>query len=504
MTLATLRGLLVVLAGAAPLATAAAARQPEAPPAQPEPAPPASHRTAPVLRIDREVGAVREMTLEAGQNRLLVLSDEIGRIAVADPTVADLKVITPTQVLLTAKGVGSTDLTLWTRANEPLVFALRVTRSLEGLRKQLKELFPGENVGISTAGDLVVLTGEVSDVRMPERIAEVARLHSDKVANLVKVSGDQQVQLQVRFAEISREGLRQLGVNLFHEAKDSRRVGGVFGPNTFPGDFLNTSQNPAIPATGPRGRAAPGQPPDVPNPAFARTFNFFLSGFGAFPLSGIVSLLEGRGLAKILAEPSLVTLTGQEARFLAGGEIPIPLTSTFGSTQVEWKKFGIILRFTPTVIGATTINLKLAAEVSDLDPNLAVTIGGTTIPGLSSRQSETTVRLGDGQSFAIAGLLSDQVRSQIDRVPLLGSLPILGALFRSTSYQKNETELLVVVTARLAEPLAPHDVPPLPTEYERADPTDLGLFLLGLEGGATQPAERGRAPQPPGATGFER
>ncbi len=471
--------------------------------AQLPPGTPAMPSPPPVLRIDREVGAFREMALEAGQNRLLVLSNEIGRIAVADPTVADLKVITPTQVLLTAKGVGNTDLTLWTRANEPLVIALRVTRNLEGLRKQLKEVFPNENVAISTAGDLVVLTGEVSDVRMPERIAEVARLHSDKVANLVKVSGDQQVQLEVRFAEVSRDGLRQIGVNVFHKSRDGERVGGLVGPPTFPGDFRN------IPGTGPSGRAAPQQPPEVANPQFGQTFNFFVSAFGKYPFSAMLSLLEGRGLAKVLAEPTLVTLTGQEAKFLAGGEIPIPLSSTFGGIQVEWKKFGIILRFTPTVIGGSTVNLKLAAEVSDLDQTLAVTIAGTTIPGVTSRQSETTVRLGDGQSFAIAGLLSEQVRSQIDRLPFLGDIPILGALFRSTSFQRNETELLVVVTARLVEPVAPHELPPLPTEYENNNPSDLALFLLGMEGTPATPRQPAATPgstpaKPTGATGFER
>ena len=201
-----------------------------------------------------------------------------------------------------------------------------------------------------------------------------------------------------------------------------------------------------------------------------------------------------------------MTLTGQEARFLAGGEIPIPLSSTFGGIRVEWKKFGILLRFTPTVIAGSTVNLDLAAEVSELDQNLAVTIAGTTIPGLTSRQAETTVRLGDGQSFAIAGLVSEQVRSQIDRVPLLGEIPILGALFRSTSFQRNETELLVVVTARLVEPLAPHQVPPLPTEYEDNNPSDLALFLLGIEGSSAtprQPPAPGAA-RPTGATGFER
>jgi pilus assembly protein CpaC len=501
----------LALAVAGPVRAQQPSAQPPSAQASPAQPPPARVAQTPILKIDREVGAFREMVLEAGQNRLLVLSDEIGRIAVADPQVADLKVVTPTQVLLTAKGVGSTDMTLWTRANDPLVIALRVTRNLEGLRKQLKELFPNEQVAISTAGDLVVLTGEVSDVRMPERIAEVARLHSDKVANLVKVSGDQQVQLEVRFAEVSRNGLRQLGVNLFHKSTNYKWVGGMFNPNVYPGDFLNTTSNPAIPGTGGRGLAAPGGfPPDVPAAPFANAFNFFVSGFGDFPIAGILSLLEGNGLARVLAEPTLVTLTGQEARFLAGGEIPIPLSSTFGSTSVSWKKFGIILQFTPTVIAGSSINLKLAAEVSDIDPSLAVTIGGTTIPGLTSRQSETTVRLGDGQSFAIAGLLSDQVRSQIDRVPLLGQIPILGALFRSTSFQKNETELLVVVTARLVEPVAPHELPPLPTEYENNNPTDLALFLLGIEGedvdprpaSATIPASGGARPK--GATGFER
>ncbi len=447
----------------------------------------ASAQNAPAirLRIDREVGAARELALEAGQNRLLLLSEEIGRIAVADPNVADLKVVTPTQVLLTAKGAGSTDLTLWNRANQPLVIALQVTRNLDGLRKQMKDLFPSENVTVSGAGELVVLSGEVSDVRMPERIAEVARLHAKQVANLVKVSGNQQVQLEVRFAEVSRTGLRDIGVNLFYKSTSGNQVGGITGRGTNPGLFENGSVTPHyIPGTGPFGNAVRGiQPPDVYWPQFTtQGFSLFFSNYSGFPFSAMLNLLESNGLAKVLAEPTLVTLSGQEAKFLAGGEIPIPLASTLGSVQVEWKKFGILLNFTPTVISESTIHLKLAAEVSDIDPTLAVTIGGSTVPGLVSRQSETTVRLGNGQSFAIAGLMSDKVRSQIDKVPLLGSIPILGALFRSSQYQRQESELLIIVTARLAEPLAPHQIPPLPTDFERNDPSDFQLFLLGMDG----------------------
>jgi pilus assembly protein CpaC len=457
------------------------------------------------LRIDRQIGAGSQLQLEAGQNRLLILSEEIGRIAVADPNVADLKVVTPFQVLLTAKGVGTTDLTVWNRINEPLVVALQVTKSLEGLRKQLKELFPGERISASAAGELVVLSGQVSDLRMPERIAEVARLHAKQVANLVQVTGNQQVQLEVRFAEVSRSGLRDIGVNFFYKSRDATQVGGITGNGVNPGSFLNTIQNPSVPGAGETtGHLPGGQPPDVYNPQFAQGFSIFFSNFRSFPFSAMLSLLESNGLAKVLAEPTLVTLSGQEAKFLAGGEMPIPLASAFGTIQVEWKKFGILLDFTPTVIGENTIHLKLAAEVSDIDPTLSITIGGTTIPGLTSRKSETTVRLGNGQSFAIAGLMSDKIRSAIDKVPLFGSIPVLGALFRSSQYRRQESELLVTVTARLAEPVAPHELPPLPTDYEINDPSDLQFFLLGMDGAGNDSAATSTAGRPSGAIGFAR
>jgi pilus assembly protein CpaC len=462
----------------------------------------------PSIRIDRSVGAATELALESGQNRLLVLSEEIGRVAVADPSVADLKVVTPNQLLLTAKAAGTTDLTLWNRGNDPLVIALQVTKNLEPLRRQVKQLFPGEKVTVTGAGELVILSGEVSDVRIPERVVEVARLHAKQVANLITVSGNQQVQLEVRFAEVSRSGLRQIGVNLFHKSADRDLVAGLSGRGVSPGDFLNTLTNPTIPGAGESTGHLPfGQPPDVYQPQFNTGFSLFLSSFPDFPFSAMLSLLQANGLAKVLAEPTLVTLSGQQAKFLAGGEIPIPLGGSFGQVQVEWKKFGILLDFTPTVIAGDTIHLDLAAEVSELDQSLAITIGGTTIPGLSTRQSQTTVRLGDGQSFAIAGLLSDRVRSQIEKVPLLGSIPILGTLFRSSSYRRDETELLVVVTARLAKPVAPHQLPPLPSERELNDPSDLELFLLGSDGSGTPGTPRTPSALeggPSGAGGFVR
>ena len=423
------------------------------------------------IHIDREVGAAKNLALETGQNRLLILSEPIGRVSVADPKVADLKVITPTQLLLTSRGVGTTDLTLWNKRDEALVIALSVTRNLDRLRTQLADLFPSEKITVSAAGDLVVLSGEVADVRVPERAAEVAQLHAEKVANLIHVVGNQQVQLEVKFAEVSRTGLRELGINLFAQDPGGRFVGGIANPGVAPDLFG------AVPGTGSAAR------PAVQAPALGGGFSLFFSGLPKFPFSAILTALESSGLAKMLAEPTLVALSGQEAKFLVGGEFPIPLTTGIGSVTVNWKQFGIILNFTPTVISDGVLHLKLHTEVSDVDQSRSVTVGGSTIPGLTSRQSETTVRLIDGQSFAIAGLLSDQVRSTIQRVPFLGDLPILGALFRSVSYQRNESELLVVVTAHLAKPVAPHEAPPLPTDNELNDPNDIQLFLFGSEGG---------------------
>ena len=308
-------------------------------------------------------------------------------------------------------------------------------------------------------------------MRVPERAAEVAQLHAEKVANLMRVSGNQQVQLEVKFAEVSRTALRSMGINVFHRDLAGTRVAGIVQPGTAPGTFL------AVPGAG------SAQVPDIFPPATGGGFSLFFSGLSSFPFSAILSILEANGLSKTLAEPTLVAMSGQDAKFLAGGEFPIPVSTGLGAVGVQWKKFGIILNFTPTVIADGALHLKLAAEVSDIDPTRSVTISGFSIPGLTSRQSETTVRLMDGQSFAIAGLLSDRVRSTINRIPLLGDLPILGALFRSVSYQRDESELLVVVTAHLAKPVAPHEAPHLPTENELNDPSDIQLFLFGMEGG---------------------
>jgi Flp pilus assembly secretin CpaC len=195
-----------------------------------------------------------------------------------------------------------------------------------------------------------------------------------------------------------------------------------------------------------------------------------------FPFAAALSVLSQRGYARTLSEPTLVALSGQPATFLAGGEFPVPMPAALGTVGVDYKKFGVQLQFVPTVVGSQ-IQLKLASTVSDIDFSLGVSVGGVSVPGVTSRHSETTVRLRDGESFAIAGLLSDRVRSSVDKVPGLGDLPILGTLFRSTSYRREETELLVVVTAHLVSPQG--DKPVMPGEDMLADPSDVELFFLG-------------------------
>lgn len=414
------------------------------------------------------------MPLQVGETRLLQLSEKVIRIAVADPTVADVQVVTEDQVLITAKGVGNTNLTMWNTSNKPLVISVICSRNLDQLRSQLQRLFPGEPIVVGSAGELVILSGTVSDLRVPARAAELASLYSDKVANQIEVSGDQQVELEVRFAEVSRSGLRKLGLNYLWEDGARGYVGGVATPSTQVGQYLSGANNLHVPGTGGSG------PPVVPVPSANQAFNlFFSTGLSKFPFSTVLSILSQEGLAKILAEPTLVALSGQEASFHAGGEVPILIARQLGEVSVEYKKFGVRLQFTPTVLGKRMISAKIAVEVSEPDPTAGATLGGFSIPGFRTRSSETTVRIADGQSFAIAGLLSDNIRSTVYKIPVLGDVPILGLLFRSTAFQREETELMVVIRARLVRPLDGDQVSTLPGEDELTDPTDFELFMLG-------------------------
>lgn len=429
---------------------------------------PAVHAVA-QPKADLQAEPTQNIPMEVGQTRLIRISAKVIRVSVADPTVSDVQVVTPQQVLITAKAVGYTHLILWGVDDQPLVIAVSVTRNLGQLRSQFVELFPKEKLTVSAVGDLIVLSGTVGDLRVPARAAEVAQLHAEKLANLIQVSGDQQVQLDVRFAEVSRSGMRKAGINFLWQDGERGRIGGLATNSTSPGSYIQ------VPGTG-----SSGGPPAISAPSSGDAFNlFFSTGLSNFPFSAILSILSQEGLAKVLAEPTLVALSGQKAKFHAGGEVPILIGQGLGQASVEYKKFGVQLNFTPTVLSERTLSLKLGIEVSETDAAAGVLLGGYVIPGFKSRSSDTTVRLKDGQSFAIAGLLSDSMRTVVSKIPLLGDLPILGALFSSKSYQRNDTELLMVVTAHLVRPLTPNEVPLMPGEDEFNDPNDFELFIVG-------------------------
>jgi pilus assembly protein CpaC len=351
-----------------------------------------------------------------------------------------------------------------------------------GLQRQLVELMPKEKIGTRISNDAVVLTGVVSGAPVVSRAAQVAETYAPgKVVNMLSVGAAQQVMLEVRFSEMKRAAAKQLGFN--HSF------------TTDNGDFQGSIGN--------------GSP--------LETFGI-ISGsveFAGIDLFSALDALERKGIITTLAEPTLIALSGDTASFLAGGEFPIPVAQDAGSgtggssnrstITVEFKPFGVSLAFTPTVLEDGVINLIVAPEVSSIDPAASITINGLTIPGLQTRRAKTTLELRDGQSFALAGLMRKDFQDTVRQFPILGSIPIIGTLFRSTGFQKEETELVIIVTPRLVRPVHPDDIK-LPTDRVRP-PDEPDLFLNGRTDKATrypfetQPPEPGsRAPTRPAPT----
>ncbi len=440
--------------------------------------------TTVAARSARSAEEPKPIVVEVSSSHHLRLGATIARVSVGASDIADVAPFPPDQLLVTGKRVGQTTVTVWFRNDEITIFTIRVVHPLSSMNEALTRALPdAKDLRASSAGQAVVLTGEVqrpTDIERAEQIAHgVAGSEAVPVVNLLRVPGDNQVQLEVSFAEVSRTALKEIGVNLW--AKDSSAMpqwtGGLLAPGTAaPGVIPQLSSNTS---GGPQSDTLSnaGGLPIIAAPLSGTFGAVFSTATGSkFPFAAALSVLAQRGYARTLSEPTLVALSGQSASFLAGGEYPIPLVGALGSTSVDYKKFGIELSFLPTVVG-NSIQLKMSSTVSDVDPTLGIRLSSTTVPGLTERHSETTVRLHDGDSFAIAGLLSDKVRSSVDKVPGLGDLPVLGLLFRSTSYQREESELLVVVTAHLVRPNG--EKPVLPGEDTLADPSDLELFLLG-------------------------
>jgi len=417
--------------------------------------------------------------IPAGKSVVLKSESPVKRVSVANPEVADFILLSSREIYVTAKAAGSTNLTLWQDGHVVAVYDINVGYDITGLKQQLNRVMPKEKeLQVVAANDSITLAGKVSSAANLSQALALARAYAPegKVQNLVQVGGVHQVMLEVRVSEMSRSLTRRLGINIFFNK------GNGFGVSTLGGLADLVAPRNAELLTGPLGWVA--------SPAVNALFRFDT---GSATWTGLVDALKEDGLIKVLAEPTLITLSGQPAFFLAGGEFPVPVPQGLGTVAIEYKKFGVMLDFMPTVLSEDKISIKVSPVVSDLDFTTAVQFQGFVIPGLRTRTATTTVELGDGQSFAIAGLLRDNMRSINSKFPLLGDLPILGPLFQSKSFQKEETELVIIVTPHLVKPL---DLAkqPLPTD-NYIEPDDVEFYLLGLlegESGKKSKAEAGK------------
>ncbi|MCW1381596.1 type II and III secretion system protein family protein [Novosphingobium sp. KCTC 2891] len=465
-----------MLSFVAPVALALCCTSAAVPAAFAQPIPPAS----------RHAG-----TLVIPLNKSQVVSTDrmIAKAMVGNDEIADVLPITERSIYVLGKKMGTTSLTLYDVNGRVLsIMDVAVGPDVEALGEQLRALVPGEKIEAQVSNESIVLTGTVNDPGAVDRAMQLARAFAgDKVVNLVSVGASQQVMLEVRFAEVSRNSGFDVGVSAFGN-------GNTFGSVVGKGAQLVPGQDTTIEtqAGGTTIRQTVPGAPVLQMSAITNSFGIFRNRFyiGSLTLNATLNALETKGMAKTLAQPTLLALSGERASFLAGGEFPIPVVQGGGGTgasgtqpiTVEFKPFGVSLGFTPTVLGDRTINLVVEPEVSAIDPTASFTLGNITIPGLRTRRASTTLELRDGESFAIAGLLQKDFKTTVSQVPLLGSVPIIGSLFRSSGFQKGETELLIVVTPHLVAPLTEAQVR-LPTDAV-TDPTAIETILMGRSGRA--------------------
>lgn len=417
------------------------------------------------VNVDTEGAHAGEFQIPINKSQILRVDQRFGDLRLGNSAIADVVPLTDRTIYVLGKAVGATSLTILGSNGRLLaVVDLMVTFDAQGLKAKLAEIVPSARVEVRSVNNTMILSGSVaSSVEMARVVAVAETFAPNSVRNLLRLEGSQQVLLEVRIAEMSRSAAKELGLNVV-----------AFFDNDFSFSTLPTDL--AFPENG--GDFIPG----VGGQAFSRGADNFLTSVltltpGSNSIDIILQALEDKSLLKKLAEPNLIALSGESARFLAGGEFPVPREASDGEIEIIFKEFGIGLAFTPTVLDDGLINLVVAPEVSEID--ITTRVGG--VPGISTRKVETTVELRDGQSFALAGLLQDDFSDAVQQIPLLGDIPVLGTLFRSSQFQKEETELVVVVTPRLVNPVTAGSIA-LPTDGF-VPPSDLNLFLMGqLEG----------------------
>jgi pilus assembly protein CpaC len=396
------------------------------------------------------------ISVATGKTQSLHTSVNFVDVIVGDSDVADVVPLTDHSLSVLGKKIGATRVSVYAEGKRLLgIFDVDVSYDVSTLAAELAQRFPQSHFKVSSVNGRIMLSGTAPDGPTVDKAVTMAHQFGQEVINSIQVQHPQEVLLEVRFVEVSRTASRELGVSWDVLGKDvPANIGtaALLSGNAPLGTLMGTLLGKGIQA------------------------------------DAIIRALEQREVARRLAEPNLVALSGEPASFLAGGEFPFPVQNNLGQISIEFKRYGVGLAFTPTVLGNNLINLKIEPEVSQLDPTNTVQIGTVAIPSLIVRRASTTVELRDGQSFAIGGLLQNSGQTSQQQLPWIGDVPVLGTLFRSALYQKNETDLVIIVTPRLVRPMRPGDIVRTPTE-DSLPANDADLFLLG-QGELSRPVER--------------
>jgi pilus assembly protein CpaC len=418
-----------------------------------------------------------------GSNRTIMVTVTLGKsqdvrtdasfvdVMVGDPEVADVNPLTDHTLSILAKKIGTTRVSVYAEGKKLIgIFDVEVSYDITRLTNELRRRFPGSSLEASTVNGRIMLSGAVADAATLDKVVTIARQFGPEIINSVSVKSPQQVMLEVRFIEISRTAGRELGVQWNRFGGNSiTNIGSRQPASNLP--ITSPTSNSEIPVGEVAAGVLSGGSP----------FGFAIARMisGGTTIDVLINALEQKGIARSLAEPNLVALSGDTASFLAGGEYPIPVAGSLGQVTVDYKKYGVGLAFTPTVLGHGLINMKIEPEVSAIDTTHSVTVvNGISVPALTVRRASTTVELRDGQSFVIGGLLQTDTKNQLEQLPWLGSVPVLGTLFSSKSYQKNETDLAIIVTPHLVRPARPGDVIKSPAD-DSLPPNDTDFFLNG-------------------------
>ena len=405
-------------------------------------------------------------TLRVPMNRAVVVESDtpFAELSIANATIADISSLSDRTIYILGKAPGITTLTILDGTGQLITNVnIRVSPDITEFKERLRQILPGEKIEVRTANDGIVLSGTVSSKQRLQRALDLAERYAEgRVSNLMSVGGVQQVMLKVRFAEMNRSVSKSLSSSLAIDgALSSNNVG------------VNAGTNSTVTSGGIAGSLG-GSVPAANANSGAVLFGFSA---GSTQLGLLLEALETKGMVRTLAEPNLVALSGQEASFLAGGEYPVPVAQDGGTISVEFKPFGIALNFIPRVVDKDLINLELEASVSDIDPTNGFSVNGFEIDAFTVRKTATTVEMRDGESFAIAGLLEDSFRDSSSQLPWIGDVPVLGSLFRSASYQRSQSELVILITAHLVTPTR-GDTLALPTDRVKP-PSERDLFLNG-------------------------